>query len=246
MRYVAQYADIINRNKMAHCQAPIICNINANHTTCTIFQNIWILCFKSLLNLELSKTQKMLSQFQLHGLCERQSPPDGCKRNVCASRQKTAGEGRWGLQSLLITSSWQRLLCSCFTPSAHSQERHVGWSAWQTRSDTDAPSCTCSVPRKSQPFSTSYPPISWQRDGTCQLLLATLTRRTQFINGDRDWGIMLRIEKLDQISGINQLRPVIKILDINTVCKYMPIFKWVPEVLLWHQLMTLLLLSKMI
>lgn len=62
-------------------------------------------------------------------------------------------------------------------------------------------------------ISTPYPPISWQRDGTCQLLLATLTLRTQFINGDRDWGIMLRIEKLDQISGINQLRPFLSGTD---------------------------------
>ncbi len=163
-----------------------------------------------MLNLELSKTQQISSQFQLHGLCERQSPPDGCKHNVCASRRKTAGEGRWGLQSLLITSSWQRLLCSCFTPSVHSRERHVGWSAWQTRRCQlrhRRPILYLLCAPQSQPFSTPYPPISWQRDGTCQLLLATLTLRTQFINGDRDWGIMLRIEKLDQISGINQLRP---------------------------------------
>lgn len=160
--------------------------------------------------MELSKTQQISSQFQWHGLCERQSPPDGCKRNVCASRHKTAGESRWGLQSLLITSSWQCLLCSCFTPSAHSRERHVGWSAWHThqcqlRHRRPILYLLCAL--QSQPFSTSYPPISWQRDGTCQLLLATLTLRTQFINGDRDCGIMLRIEKLDQISGINQLRP---------------------------------------
>lgn len=162
--------------------------------------------------LESSKTQQISSQIlftlQRNGYVKFRAHLMGANTSACASRRETAGEGRWGLQSLLITSSWQLLLCSCFTPSAHSRERHVGWSAWQTswcqlRHRRPILYLPCAL--QSQPFSTPYPPISWQRDGTCQLLLATLPLRTQFINGDRDRGITLRIEKLDQMSGINQL-----------------------------------------